>query len=65
MTGRSASARRGQPILALIAILAIWAGARWLLWDPVFVSVTERALAVQVPTVPERIPPAHRLVIWN
>lgn len=61
MTGRSASARRGQPILALAAILAIWAGARWLLWDPVFVSVTERALAVQVPTVPERIPPAHRL----
>ncbi len=36
MTGRPASARRGQPIVALIAILMIWTVARAAMWNPVF-----------------------------
>jgi len=36
MNARSASARRGQPIVALVAIILIWFAARTVMWDPVY-----------------------------
>ncbi len=45
MIRRPASARRGQPILALVVILLIWTVARAAMWNPIFAG-TEQPLAV-------------------
>ena len=51
MTRRPASARRGQPIVALIAILMIWTVARAAMWNPVFEA--KGAVAKRVYAGPE------------
>lgn len=43
MKRRPASARRGQPILALALILLIWAVARATMWNPIFAAGNEPA----------------------
>ena len=40
MMGRPASARRGQPVVALAVILMIWTVARAAMWDPTFAART-------------------------
>lgn len=43
MMRRPASARRGQPILALAVILLIWTVARATMWNPIFAAGNEPA----------------------
>ncbi len=43
MMRRPASARRGQPILALAVILVIWTVARAAMWNPIFAAGNEPA----------------------
>lgn len=48
----NASARRGQPIAALLLVLASWAGARALLWETPFAKAQLPLVAQASPTAP-------------
>jgi hypothetical protein len=57
MTMRPASARRGQPVLALCIILMIWTGTRAAMWQPVFAPGNAQTQVQQVdkPSAEEQV----------